>query len=124
MGICRDSYCAYSNTDVRVNYFELHIDFKLFKRSDINIVPSIKRHSPSKGRSNTRVISSSLFSIFCMMTEILHNIILHTHFLLPLYLIPVFLVLPIAHNHKIQIQENPKLEKPKKKTEEETVIRR
>ena len=33
----------------------------------------------------------------------------------------VLFVLPIAHNHKIQIQENTKLEKSKKKTEEETV---
>ena len=46
--------------------------------------------------------------------------ILHTHFLLHLYLILLFFVLPIAHIHKIQIREKPKLAKPKKKTEEET----
>ena len=47
----------------------------------------------------------------------------NTHFLLHLYIIPFF-VLPIAHNHKIQIQENLKLAKSKKKTEEEAVIQR
>ena len=87
MGIRRDSYCPYSDTDVRVNSFELHIDCQLFKSSDINIVPSRKRHSPSNGKSNTRVISLLLFSIFCMMTEIFHNNILHTYVLLRLYLI-------------------------------------
>ena len=91
MGICCNSYCAYSDTDVRVNYFELHINCQLFKRSDINIVTSRKRYIPSKGKSNTRVISSLLSSIFFMMTEIFHNIILHTHVLLHLYLIPFFL---------------------------------
>ena len=90
MGILRDSYCAYSDTDVRVNSFELHIDCQLFERSDIYFVPSIKRHIPSKGKSNTRVISSLLFSIFCMMTSIFDNMILHAHFLLHLYLIPLF----------------------------------
>ena len=55
MGIFRDYYCAYSDTDVRVNSFELHIDCQLFERSDINIVPSRKRHIPSKGNSNTLV---------------------------------------------------------------------
>ena len=88
MGIRRDSCCAYSDTDVKVNSFELHIDCQLFKRSDINMVPSRKRRSPSNGKSNTRVISSLLFSIFCTMTEIFHNIILHTYVLLRLYLIP------------------------------------
>ena len=38
-------------------------------------------------------------------TEIFHNIILHTHFLLNLYLILFFVVLHIPHNHKIQIQD-------------------
>ena len=101
---CRDSYRAYSDTAVRVNYFELHIDCQLFNRSDINIVTSTKRHSPSKGKSNMRVISSLLFSIFFMMTEIFHNMILHIHVLLNLYPMPIF-VLPIAHNHKIHIRE-------------------
>ena len=92
MGILLDSYCDYSDTDVRVNSFELHIDCQLFKLSDINIVPSRKRHSPSKSKSNTRVISLLLFSIFCMMTEIFCNIILHTHVLPHLYLIPFFCI--------------------------------
>ena len=90
MGIHHDSYRACYDTDVIVDSFELHIYCQLFKRSDINIVPSRKIHIPSKGESNTRVISSLLFSIFCMTTEIFHNIILHTHFLLYLYLIPFF----------------------------------
>ena len=64
MGILRDSYYAGSGTDVRFNYFELHIDCQLFKRSDIYFVPSRKRHIPSKGKSNTRLISSLLFSDF------------------------------------------------------------
>ena len=92
MGIRQDSYCAYSDTDIRVNSFELHIDFQLFKRSDINIVPSRKRHGPTNGKSNTRLISSLLFSIFCMTKEIFHYIILHTHFLLNLYPIPFFCI--------------------------------
>ena len=91
MGICRDSYCAYSDTNVRVNSFELNMDCQLFKRSDINIVPSRKRHSPSNGKSTMRVISSLLFSIFCMMTKMFHNIILHAHVLLHLYINTVFL---------------------------------
>ena len=121
LGICCDSYCAYSDTDVRVNSFKLHIDFQLFKRSDINIVPSRKRHSPSMGKSNTRLISSLLFSIFCMTTEIFHNIILHTHFLLHLYLIPLFLYYLSLIIKKSRFEKE-KVSKIKKKTEEETVI--
>ena len=92
MDIRQDSYCAYSDTNVRVNYFELHIDCQLFKRGDIYFVHSRKRHIPSKGKSNTRVISSLLFSLFCMMIEIFYNMILHTHVLLNLYLIPFFCI--------------------------------
>ena len=47
--------------------------------------------------------------------------ILHTRFLMHLYLI-YFFVLLIARNHKIQIRENPKLAKSKKKTEDETKV--
>ena len=61
MGFRRDSYCAYSDTKVRVNSFELHIDCQLSKRGVIYLFHSIKIHIKSKGKSDTWVISSLLF---------------------------------------------------------------
>ena len=54
-------YCAYSDTEVRVNSFELHIDCQLSKRGVIYLFHSRKIHMSSKGKSDTRVISSLLF---------------------------------------------------------------
>ena len=64
VGFCRDSYCDYSNTEFRVNYFELHIDCQLSKRGVIYLFHSRKIHISSKGKSNTWVISSLLFRFF------------------------------------------------------------
>ena len=61
VGFCQDFYCAYSDTEVRVNYFELHIDFQLSKRGVIYLFHSRKRHISSEGKSDTWVISSLLF---------------------------------------------------------------
>ena len=66
LGICRDFYRAYSDINVWVNSF-------------LNIDPPKKNYSQSKGKSNT------------CAKEIFHSLILHTHFLLHLYLIPFFL---------------------------------
>ena len=61
VGFCRDSGCAYSDTEVKVNYFELHIDCKFSKLGVIYLFHSRKRHISSKGKSDTLVISSLLF---------------------------------------------------------------
>ena len=61
VGLRRDSYCAYSDTEVRVNYFELHIDCQLSKRGVIYLFHSRKIHISSKGKSDMWVISSLLF---------------------------------------------------------------
>ena len=61
VGLCRDSYCAYYDTKVKVNYFELHIDFQFFKRCVIYLFHSRKRHISSEGKLDTWVISSLLF---------------------------------------------------------------
>ena len=92
LGIRRDFYRAYPDINVWVNSF-------------LNIFPPRNYYSQSKGKSNTCVILSILFSIICMMTEIkkIHNLILHTHFLLHLYLI-LFFVLNIPHTHKFETQ--------------------
>ena len=67
VGFCCDSNCAYSDTKVKVNYFELHIDFQLSKRSVIYLFCSRKIHTSSEVKSDTLVISSLLFD-FCMLT--------------------------------------------------------
>ena len=41
VGFRRNYYCAYSDTEVRVNYFELHIDSKFTKRGVIYLFLSI-----------------------------------------------------------------------------------
>ena len=67
VGFCRDSNCDYSDTKVKVNYLELHIDCQLFKRGVIYVFCSSKIHTSSEGKSDTWVISSLLFD-FCIMT--------------------------------------------------------
>ena len=61
VGFIRDSYCAYSETEVRVKHFELHIDCQLSKRGVIYLFHSRKIHISSEGKSDTWVISSLLF---------------------------------------------------------------
>ena len=61
MGLLRDSYCAYSDNKVKVNYFELHIDFKISKRGVIDLFHSRKIQISSEGKSDMWVISSLLF---------------------------------------------------------------
>ena len=63
LDICHDFYLANSNIKVCVNYF-------------VNIDPPRKNLSQSKGKSNT------------CAKEIFHNLILHKHYLLHLYIIP------------------------------------
>ena len=60
VGFRLDSYCAYSDTEVRVNYFELYIDCQLSKRGVIYLFHLRKRHISSKGKSDTSLISSLL----------------------------------------------------------------
>ena len=55
-------------------------------------------------------------------TEIFHNIILHTHFLLNLYLIPFLLYYISLIITKPRFETN-RVSKIKKETEEETLIR-
>ena len=61
VGLCRDSYCAYSDTEVKVNYSELNIDCQFSKRGVIYLFHSRNIHISSKGKSDTWVISSLLF---------------------------------------------------------------
>ena len=63
LGVRRDFYYADSDTNVRVNYF-------------LNIDPTRKDYTQSKGKSNS------------CAKETFHNLILHSHFILHLQLIP------------------------------------
>ena len=58
---CRDSYCAYSDTEVKVNYFELHIDCQFSKCGVVYLFYSRKIQISSEGKSDTWVISLLLF---------------------------------------------------------------
>ena len=64
VGFCCDSYCAYSDTEVKFKYFELHIDCQFSKRGVIYLFHSRKIHISSKGKSDTWVIALSIFDFF------------------------------------------------------------
>ena len=102
MGFCRDSYCAYSGTEVRVNSFELHIDCQLSKRGVIYLFNSRKRHISSKGKSDTWVISSLLFDFVYTDTNICEHDSTYTLFTAFISNTDFF-VLPFTHKFKIQI---------------------
>ena len=61
MGFRRDSYCAYSDTEVRVNSYEVYIDCQLSERGVIYLFQSRNIDISAKGKSDTWVISSLLF---------------------------------------------------------------
>ena len=83
VGFCRYSYCAYSDTEVGVNSFELHIDCQLSKRGVMYLFYSRKRHIPSKSKSNMWVISSLLFRFFVCW---------HKYFIIWLYIHNVYCI--------------------------------
>ena len=58
VGFCNDSYCAYSDTEIKFKYSELHIDCQLSKRGVIYLFHSRRIHISSKGKLDTWVIST------------------------------------------------------------------